>query len=111
MNDSIVEFEYRLMIDKDEKRCSNDQLMNFLTSHIQQVRLERESVGELIYGIKRGQSKQVEQLIENLDQNKTDLGIKSYGLSMATIEDVFLKLIEEEERGQVKEELNEEGKI
>ena len=114
MNDSIVEFEYRLLMDKDEKKYSGDQVLTFLKTYVQQVRLERESVGELIYGIKRGQSKQVEELIINLDRNKIDLGIKSYGLSMATIEDVFLKLIEEEEEKQgeqMKEDLNSQGKM
>lgn len=86
-----LEFEYRLLMDKDEKKFSSDRMSTFLKNYINQIRLERESVGELIYGIKRGQSKEVERLIENLDQNKDTLGIKSYGLSMATIEDVFLK--------------------
>jgi len=104
-----TEFEYRLLMDKDEKKYSGDKVLTFLRGHVQEIRLERESVGELIYGIRRGQSKQVEQLIENLDENKTNLGIKSYGLSMTTIEDVFLKLIDEEEEKQgerVKEDLN-----
>ena len=37
---------------------------------------------------------------EELDERKEELGIDSYGLSMTTLEEVFLKIIEAEEAGQ-----------
>lgn len=87
-----LDFEYRLLLDKeDEQRCSRETVEQFIKQNVERVELERETAGELIYGIKRGQSKQVEDLIERLEQEKERIGIKSYGLSMTTIEDVFLR--------------------
>ncbi len=64
----------------------------FIQVYVPNVVLERESAVELVYGIKRtGQSKEIEQLINALDQKKETIGINSYGLSMTTIEDVFLR--------------------
>jgi hypothetical protein len=80
-----------LSIDRDTKSCSNDDVHRFVKQYVDRIEVERESVDELIYGIKRGQANQVEALIDMLEQDRTALGIKSYSLSMATIEDVFLR--------------------
>ncbi len=77
-------------MDKQEQ-CSSARVTQFIQEHIGNVVLERESTAELIYGIKRGESKQIEHLITKLDQQKETIGINSYGLSMTTIEDVFLR--------------------
>jgi hypothetical protein len=45
----------------------------------------------MIFGIRRIESKQIGRLIRALDEQSNRIGIKSYGLSMATIEEVFLK--------------------
>ncbi|CAF4258949.1 unnamed protein product, partial [Rotaria sordida] len=82
--------EYRLLMDKQEQ-YSSDGITQFIQQHVSNVVLERESAAELVYGIKRGESKQIERLINALDQNKETIGINSYGLSMTTIEDVFLR--------------------
>jgi len=78
-------------MDKQEGQCSSKNVSRFVKRYVTQVKLERESVDELVYGINRGQSREVEQLIEILDKEKETLGIKSYGLTMTTIEDVFLR--------------------
>ena len=87
-----LDFEYRLLLEKeDEQRCSRENVERFIKEYVQRIEVERETASELIYGIKRGQSREVEDLIEKLDQEKERIGIKSYGLSMTTIEDVFLR--------------------
>ncbi|CAF1369748.1 unnamed protein product, partial [Rotaria sordida] len=91
--------EYRLLMDKQEQ-YSSDGITQFIQQHVSNVVLERESAAELVYGIKRGESKQIERLINALDQNKETIGINSYGLSMTTIEDVFLRLVEEENENE-----------
>jgi hypothetical protein len=53
--------------------------------------LERESSSEMIFGIRRNESKQIGQLIHALDEQSKQIGIESYGISMTTIEEVFLK--------------------
>jgi len=77
-------------MDKQEG-CSSERITEFIQEYVGNVVLERESTVELVYGIKRGESKQIEHLINALDQQKQVIGINSYGLSMTTIEDVFLR--------------------
>ncbi|CAF4401585.1 unnamed protein product, partial [Rotaria sordida] len=79
---------------------SSDRITQFIQQHVGNVVLERESAAELVYGIKRGESKQIERLINALDQNTQTIGINSYGLSMTTIEDVFLRLVDEENENE-----------
>lgn len=83
--------EYRLIVDKLDERCSSESIGRFVKRYVKRVKLERESSDELVYGIQRGQSREVEQLIQVLDREKNSLSIKSYGLTMTTIEDVFLR--------------------
>ncbi|UJR09005.1 hypothetical protein I4U23_013254 [Adineta vaga] len=94
-----TEFEYRLLMDKQD-HCSSERITQFIQGYVGNVVLERESAAELVYGIKRGESKQIERLITGLDQQKQEIGVNSYGLSMTTIEDVFLRLVLEEEEEQ-----------
>ena len=74
-----------------QDQISSAPITQFVQSNVGNVVLERESAAELVYGIRRGESKQIEHLISALDQQKQAIGINSYGLSMTTIEDVFLK--------------------
>jgi len=86
-----VESAYRLFIDKQEAYPS-EGITAFIQNYIPTIVLERESSSEMVFGIRRSESNQIAQLIHALDEQSTDIGIESYGLSMATIEEVFLKL-------------------
>ncbi|CAF4837663.1 unnamed protein product, partial [Rotaria magnacalcarata] len=57
---------------------------------IQTVDLERETSSELVFGIKRGSTQRIAELIRYLYERRQQLAINGYGLSMATIEEVFL---------------------
>ncbi|UJR36715.1 hypothetical protein I4U23_029431 [Adineta vaga] len=97
-----TEFEYRLFIDKQET-CSNERVVGFIQRFIPEIVVERESSSEMVFGIRRSESKQIGQLIHALDEERLNIGVESYGLSMTTIEEVFLKLIreaEEQENGK-----------
>ncbi len=85
-----TEFEYRLLMDKQDQ-YPTERITEFIQGYVNNIVLERQSAAELVYGIKRGESKQIELLINALDQQKQTIGINSYGLSMTTIEDVFLR--------------------
>ena len=78
------------MMDK-QATCSTEIVTRQIEKYVPEVVLERESAAELVYGIKRGQAKEIERLIDGLDRSKQAMGINSYGLSMTTIEDVFLR--------------------
>ncbi|CAF2548505.1 unnamed protein product [Rotaria sp. Silwood2] len=92
-----IDFEYRLFIDKNET-YQNERITAFIQKYIQTIILERESISEMIFGIRRSESKHIGKLIHALDEHSNDIGIESYGLSMTTIEEVFLKLIHEAEK-------------
>jgi ATP-binding cassette subfamily A (ABC1) protein 3 len=85
-----LEFEYRLFIDKQET-YRNKRVTAFIRHYIPNIVLERQSSSEMIFGIRRSESKQIGQLIHALDEQSKNIGVESYGLSMASIEDVFLK--------------------
>jgi ATP-binding cassette subfamily A (ABC1) protein 3 len=86
----FLEFEYRLFIEKKEI-CNTENVTRFIRGYIHDVVLERETSLELIYGIKRGASQYIGRLINALDEQRQDIGINGYGLSMTTIEEVFLR--------------------
>jgi len=88
----FLEFEYRLFIDKKEM-CNTENITRFLREHVPDVVLQRETLSELVFGIKRGASQQIGRLINALDGHSQDIAINGYGLSMTTIEEIFLRLI------------------
>ncbi|CAF3997885.1 unnamed protein product [Rotaria sp. Silwood2] len=94
-----TEYEYRIFMDKQET-CDSRNVTRFIREHVKNAILERESASELVFGIKRDESNKIELLINALDQHQQSIGINSYGLSMTTIEDFFLKLIREEEKAE-----------
>ena len=77
-------------MDKQDS-VSNDGVIAFVQGILPGIVLERESASEMIFGIRRNESKQIGQLIHALDERSDKIGIESYGLSMTTIEEVFLK--------------------
>ncbi|CAF0922953.1 unnamed protein product [Adineta ricciae] len=93
---SQTEFEYRLFIDKQET-STNERVRGFIERYIPQLVVERESSAEIVFGIRRTESKQIGQLIHALEAERMNIGVESYGLSMTTIEEVFLRLIQETE--------------
>ncbi|CAF0732502.1 unnamed protein product [Adineta steineri] len=98
---SQIEFEYRLFIDKQET-YPNERVTVFIQKYLPNIVLERESSSEMVFGIRRNESKKIGRLVHALDEEKLNIGVENYGLSMTTIEEVFLKLIreaEEEENG------------
>ncbi|CAF4618859.1 unnamed protein product [Rotaria sp. Silwood1] len=86
------EYEYRIFMDKQET-CDSRHVTRFIREHVKNAVLERGSASELVYGIKRDESNKIERLINALDQHRQSIGINSYGLSMTTIEDVFLNVL------------------
>ena len=86
----VVEFEYRLFIDKQET-SNNQRVRGFIERYIPQLVVERESSAEMVFGIRRTESKQIGQLIHALEAERMNIGVESYGLSMTTIEEVFLR--------------------
>ena len=87
-----LEFEYQLFIEKKEE-CSTENVSQLIRGHIHDVVLERETASELVFGIKRGTSQHIGRLVNALENQQREIGINGYGLSMTTIEEVFLKSV------------------
>ena len=88
----VADFEYRVFMDKHEK-CENDRVLALVRQHVPDVVVERQSAAELVLGVRRNQSKQIGHLIRALDAQSEQIGVDSYGLSMTSIEEVFLKWV------------------
>ena len=86
----IAEFQYRLFVDKQES-SSNENIRTLIRRHLPNIVMQRESPSELIFGIRRIDSQHVGEVIRALDEHGTEVGVNSYGLSMTTIEEVFLR--------------------
>ncbi|CAF4744310.1 unnamed protein product [Rotaria sp. Silwood1] len=97
-----TEYEYRLFIDKQDM-CNTDNIAQFIRQRVQTAVLERETSSELVFGIKRGATQHIGRLIRSLDEQSQQLPINGYGLSMTTIEEVFLRLIKEEEQTKIEQ--------
>ncbi|CAF0732489.1 unnamed protein product [Adineta steineri] len=97
---SQIEFEYRLFIDKQET-YPNERVTVFIQKYLPNIVLERESSSEMVFGIRRNESKEIGRLVHALDEEKLNIGVDHYGLSMTTIEEVFLRLIQEAEEEEV----------
>ncbi|CAF2474933.1 unnamed protein product [Rotaria sp. Silwood2] len=82
-----TDFEYRIFIDKNEN-CDIQHITQFFQEHVQTAVLERQSPSELVFGIKRGTSQRISRLINALDEQGSNIGIKGYGLSMTTVEEI-----------------------
>ena len=52
---------------------------------------------ELSYILPKEESSQFESLFGHLENNKSELGIESYGASVTTLEEVFLKVKENDD--------------
>ncbi|CAF3881561.1 unnamed protein product [Rotaria sordida] len=76
-----TEYEYRLFIDKQDM-CNTDNVAQFIRQRIQTVVLERETSSELVFGIKRGATQHIGQLIRGLDEQCQQLAINGYVFSV-----------------------------
>lgn len=75
-------------------------ITSFLRSHISGVELLRKSARELIFRFPPGSESHFSSLFTDLDENeetRSRLGIGGYGVSNTTLEEVFLRLADEQE--------------
>ena len=79
-----------MFVDKKET-CPSGNITAFIRQFIPNLVVERKVPTEMIFGIRRNESGQIGQLVHALDAESANIGVESYGLSMTTIEDVFLK--------------------
>ena len=85
---------YRLTLVKKEQEAAKG-LEAFLHVYFVGVRKHSETRKEINFVIPRDQTANFKPFFEAFDGRLDEFGIKSYGVSMATIEEVFLKINQE----------------
>ena len=86
----IVGVGYHMVMVKDT-RCDVNIVTNVVTKYVPDAKLESNMGAELSYVLPSESSANFEALFADLETNKTMLGILSFGASVTTMEEVFLK--------------------
>jgi len=81
---------YHLYIVKNPA-CIADNILDMIQSHVPEAELESNVGAELSFVLPKEQSGKFEQLFADLEENQDSLGIGSFGVSVTTLEEVFLK--------------------
>ena len=85
---------YKITFVKKRKRA-HPELTNFMCSFFKGVMKSNEVAGEVSYVIPRDQTQNFKNFFNTLDNRLDDYDIKSYGVAMTTLEEVFLNINEE----------------
>ncbi|XP_058140610.1 ABC-type organic anion transporter ABCA8 isoform X2 [Dasypus novemcinctus] len=81
---------YHLSLQLNEM-CIQEKITSLVKQHIPDAKLSAESEGKLIYTLPLERTNKFPELYKDLDSHP-DLGIENYGVSMTTLNEVFLKL-------------------
>ncbi|KAB1265911.1 ATP-binding cassette sub-family A member 8 [Camelus dromedarius] len=71
--------------------CAQEKITSLVRQHIPEAKLSAESEGKLVYTLPLERTSKFPELYEDLDRCP-DLGIENYGVSMTTLNEVFLQL-------------------
>jgi ATP-binding cassette, subfamily A (ABC1), member 3 len=71
--------------------CNADLVLQRIQSHVAEAQLESNVGAELSFVLPKEKSSQFELLFSDLENNRRELGIDSFGASVTTLEEVFLK--------------------
>ncbi|TRY70235.1 hypothetical protein TCAL_12705 [Tigriopus californicus] len=82
---------YSLTMSRGPK-CNIAEAREFIRAHISEAELKGQASGELIFQLPDDQSSKFPQLFGALNDEKDRLGVLNFGLSVTTMEDVFLKV-------------------
>ena len=81
---------YHLVMVK-ESSCNPDIVTNAVTKFVTGATKESDIGSELSYLLPREESSHFEELFSFLENNKENVGISSFGVSVTTMEEVFVK--------------------
>ncbi|KAH9494888.1 ATP-binding cassette sub- A member 5 [Bulinus truncatus] len=91
--------------------CEIEKVTELLQLKISDIELQRSYGKELSYIIPLKDVSQFSTLFSDLDEQSKKLGIDNYGVSMTTLEEVFLKLESEEVNDNENAEANEDNNV
>lgn len=73
------------------QNCNVDSVTQLLHEFIPNVSVDQNIGSELSYLLSEDQSSVFEAMLSTLEENKSRLGLLSYGVSLTTMEEVFMK--------------------
>ncbi|XP_066151375.1 phospholipid-transporting ATPase ABCA3-like isoform X1 [Euwallacea fornicatus] len=82
---------YHLILDKSPQ-CDPEKVTMLFRKYIADIEVHSSVGSELTYLLAESQSYIFETMLRDLEQQCTYLGINSYGISLTTLEDVFMKV-------------------
>jgi ATP-binding cassette subfamily A (ABC1) protein 3 len=71
--------------------CQQDKITSLLREHVPNVQFRSRVGSELTYQLSDSDSGKFEGLLKALETQMSSLGIRSYGISLTTLEEVFMK--------------------
>ena len=81
---------YHLVIVKEEG-CDASRITRVLRSHIGEINIEQDVGAELSYSLPDDRAHLFADMFAELEERKDDLKIDSYGASLTTMEEVFIR--------------------
>lgn len=79
------------MVIAKEPNCNVDQVTSTVKNYVQHAERESNIGAELSFRLPHNSTRMFPALFDDLDSNKQNLGISSYGVSVTTMEEVFIR--------------------
>jgi ATP-binding cassette subfamily A (ABC1) protein 3 len=73
-------------------QCQPENITNLLRKHIPHVQVQAQAGSELTYQLSESDSNKFEEMLSDLEKHINQLGVRSYGVSLTTLEEVFMKV-------------------
>lgn len=77
--------------------CRADEVTTLLQRYVPEVRIENDIGTELSYQLADSRAEIFPKMLDDLEHHMTELGLSSYGISMSTLEEVFMSVGTESE--------------
>ncbi|XP_050538080.1 phospholipid-transporting ATPase ABCA1-like [Daktulosphaira vitifoliae] len=87
---------YTLTLVKDTVKCSVSKLTNFIRKFYPHNVPSSITIMEVVYKLE--DSSFLPELLNSLEQNKSSLGIKEYGITLTSLQDVFMRVGQDENK-------------
>ncbi|GLD97436.1 hypothetical protein PINS_up006120 [Pythium insidiosum] len=85
---------YNLTLVKDDKVCNDSDVINFISAYVPNAQVLSNVGSEIAFQLPLESSREFATMFGDLDLNLSSLGLLSYGVSVTTLEEVFIKVAE-----------------
>ncbi|ETL98845.1 hypothetical protein L917_04165 [Phytophthora nicotianae] len=90
---------YNLTLVKDDATCKDSAVIDFVTSRVPAAQLLSNVGSEIAFQLPLASSSKFASMFADMDDNLQKLGLLSYGVSVTTLEEVFIKVAEADDHG------------